>query len=110
VADLKLLPNLAKYGVVWFKHDLRSVDHAALCAAAQRGSVLCLYIVEPSLWVAADAANQHYQLIFERLRILEIDADGPDALRLEGRLLADELTLVPGFALVDGFHLRLLGC
>jgi deoxyribodipyrimidine photolyase len=110
VADLKLLPNLANYGVVWFKRDQRSVDHAALCAAAQRGRMLCLYIFEASLWVAPDAANQHYQLILERLRILEIDANGPDVLRLEGRFLTDEFAFVPGFAIVDGFHLRLLGC
>jgi hypothetical protein len=36
--------------------------------------------------------------------ILEVNTDGPDVLRLEGWLLADELSLVPGFALVDGFH------
>lgn len=35
---------------------------------------------------------------------------GPDVLRLEGRLLANEFALVPGFALLVGFHFRLLGC
>lgn len=44
------------------------------------------------------------------MRVLEIDADGPDILRLEGWLLADEFPLVPGFALINGFHHRLLGC
>ncbi len=58
------------YTVVWFKRDLRLHDHAALEAAAARGPVLCLYIVEPGLWAAPDAANQHYQFILESLREL----------------------------------------
>ena len=70
MSELRFLPNPANYGVVWFKRDLRSSDHAALCVAAQRGPVRCLYIVEPSLWVAPDAANQHYQFILESLREL----------------------------------------
>jgi hypothetical protein len=42
--------------------------------------------------------------------VLQVDADGPDVLGLEGWLLADELALVPGFALLIGFQNRLLGC
>ena len=61
---------MANYSVVWFKRDLRLKDHAALDAAAQRGPVLCLYVIEPSLWAAPDAANQHYQFILESLRDL----------------------------------------
>lgn len=37
--------------------------------------------------------------------ILEVDADGSDVLGLERWLLADELSLVPGFAFADDFHL-----
>jgi len=58
------------YSIVWFKRDLRVYDHAALYYAAQRGPVLCLYIVEPSLWAEPDAANQHYQFLLESLRDL----------------------------------------
>lgn len=58
------------YGVVWFKRDLRLVDHAALSAAARRGPVLCLYIVEPSLWAQPDAARQHLEFALESLREL----------------------------------------
>ncbi|CAN5739234.1 deoxyribodipyrimidine photo-lyase [soil metagenome] len=58
------------YSVVWFKRDLRLHDHAALYHAAQRGPVLCLYVVEPAIWAAPDAANQHYQFILESLREL----------------------------------------
>lgn len=56
------------YGLVWFKRDLRVVDHAALAAAARQGPVLCLYIVEPQLWAQPDAARQHYEFIIESLR------------------------------------------
>ena len=56
------------YAVVWFKRDLRIVDHAALATAARHGPVLCLYIVEPSLWAQPDAARQHYEFILESLR------------------------------------------
>ncbi|MCL6534803.1 MAG: deoxyribodipyrimidine photo-lyase [Armatimonadetes bacterium] len=36
--------------VVWFKRDLRTVDHAPLYEASQRGQVAPLYIFEPELW------------------------------------------------------------
>ena len=58
------------YQVVWFKRDLRLHDHAALAQAAARGRVLCLYIVEPSLWAQPDAASQHYRFVIESLREL----------------------------------------
>jgi deoxyribodipyrimidine photo-lyase len=58
------------YGVVWFKRDLRLHDHAALNQALAAGPVLCLYIVEPSLWAQPDASAQHYAFIKESLREL----------------------------------------
>ncbi|MBS0543305.1 MAG: deoxyribodipyrimidine photo-lyase [Proteobacteria bacterium] len=60
------------YQVVWFKRDLRLHDHAALAQAAARGPVLCLYIVEPSLWAQPDAASQHYRFVIESLRELYV--------------------------------------
>ena len=45
--------------VVWFKRDLRLVDHAALCAAAARGPVLGLVVYEPSLWSLPDSSGRH---------------------------------------------------
>ena len=47
------------YAVVWFKRDLRLHDHAALVDAAAHGPMLCLYVIEPSLWAPPDAARQH---------------------------------------------------
>jgi deoxyribodipyrimidine photo-lyase len=61
------------YSVVWFKRDLRVVDHAALHAAVLRGPILCLYIIEPSVWAQPDAALQHYQFLLESLRDLDAD-------------------------------------
>ena len=61
------------YSVVWFKRDLRLYDHAALHHAAKAGPLLCLYVVEPSVWAQPDAANQHYQFIVESLRALHTE-------------------------------------
>jgi deoxyribodipyrimidine photo-lyase len=61
------------YSVVWFKRDLRLIDHAALSQALCQGPVLCLYIVEPSLWRGADAATQHYHFLLESLRDLYLE-------------------------------------
>ncbi|WP_428719082.1 FAD-binding domain-containing protein [Undibacterium curvum] len=58
------------YSIVWFKRDLRTVDHAPLIHAAQNGPLLCLYIVEPSLWQQEDVARQHYLFVYECLRDL----------------------------------------
>lgn len=57
--------------VVWFKKDLRIVDHHALVAAAQRGSVLPLYIIEPELWRQPDMSNRHYQFLKDCLEDLD---------------------------------------
>jgi len=53
--------------VVWFKRDLRSVDHAALACAARSGPVLPLYIVEPDLWQQPDASYRQWAFIAETL-------------------------------------------
>ena len=57
--------------VVWFKRDLRVHDHAPLAAAVARGPVLCLYVVEPSVWRQPDVATQHLHFVQESLRDLE---------------------------------------
>ena len=58
------------YGLVWFKRDFRLADHGALAAAARRGPVLCVAIVEPALWAQPDAARQHYEFMLESARAL----------------------------------------
>lgn len=64
------MPTTQDYSVVWFKRDLRVVDHAPLTQAAQRGTVLCLYIIEPAVWGAPDASYRHYAFVLECLRDL----------------------------------------
>jgi len=58
------------YTVVWFKRDLRVHDHAPLHHAATSGPVLCLYVIESSLWAQPDAALQHYHFVQESLHYL----------------------------------------
>ena len=59
--------------VVWFKRDLRVEDHRALAAAAARGPVLPLYVVEPELWRQPDMAGRHWAFIAECLEQLRAD-------------------------------------
>ncbi|KPQ05827.1 MAG: deoxyribodipyrimidine photo-lyase [Rhodobacteraceae bacterium HLUCCA12] len=53
--------------LVWFKRDLRVVDHPALAAAAERGAVIPLYIVEPDLWAQPDASGRQWAFVAECL-------------------------------------------
>lgn len=59
--------------IVWFKRDLRVSDHRPLAAAARRGTVLPLYIVEPALWMEPDMAGRHWAFIAESLEELRAD-------------------------------------
>lgn len=58
--------------IVWFKRDLRVVDHAPLAAACAQGAVLPLFCWEPSIWSGQDYAKQHQAFIMECLSELEI--------------------------------------
>lgn len=49
--------------IVYFKRDLRLHDHAPLAAAAARGPVLPLYIVEPSVVRARDFDPAHWTFL-----------------------------------------------
>lgn len=59
--------------VVWFKRDLRLVDHRPLYEASQHGSVLPLYIVEPELWHQPDTSLRQWRFI--RQSLVELDRD-----------------------------------
>ncbi len=52
---------------VWFKRDLRLLDHAPLAEAAQRGRVLPVYIIEPLILGSADFDAMHWNFIREAL-------------------------------------------
>lgn len=58
--------------IVWFKRDLRLEDHAPLQAAAARGPVLPLYVIEPALWRLPDVSSRHWQFIHDSL--VDLDA------------------------------------
>ncbi len=60
-------PRILDLQVVWFKRDLRVRDHRPLVDAAERGPVLPLYIVEPSLVAAPDFSAAHWRFIRECL-------------------------------------------
>jgi len=45
--------------IVWFKRDLRVVDHAPLAAACAQASVLPLFYWEPSICSEKNYAKQH---------------------------------------------------
>ncbi|MFO0932086.1 MAG: FAD-binding domain-containing protein [Planctomycetota bacterium] len=57
--------------VVWFKRDLRVADHAPLLAAAARGPVLCLYVVEPEALARDDFDPVHLGFALEALAALD---------------------------------------
>lgn len=59
--------------VVWFKRDLRILDHAPLAEAAARGTVLPLFIHEPELWQGPDYDARHWA--FARQCLGELDAN-----------------------------------
>ena len=57
--------------IVWFKRDLRIDDHRPLAMAAQAGSVLPLYIVEPELWAQPDVSARQWAFAAECLDYLQ---------------------------------------
>jgi deoxyribodipyrimidine photo-lyase len=59
--------------LVWFKRDLRVADHGPLAAAAARGPVLPLWIVEPGLWADPDASARQYRVQQEAAAELRVD-------------------------------------
>lgn len=59
--------------IVWFKRDLRIIDHEALSRASLHGPVLPLYILEPDLWQQPDMSYRHYLFLCQSLHSLSED-------------------------------------
>jgi len=57
--------------LVWYKRDLRTVDHAPLARAMADGPVLPVSIIEPGYWRQPDTAERHWAFIRESL--VELD-------------------------------------
>jgi hypothetical protein len=64
-------------------------------------------IAAPEL--AVDSEVEHRQ-VSNLMRILELNPDSPDVLRLQGWFLTNQLAFVPGFPVMSRFHDRLLRC
>ncbi|MBT6433875.1 MAG: deoxyribodipyrimidine photolyase [Deltaproteobacteria bacterium] len=75
--------------LVWFKRDLRVEDHQPLYEAANRGSVICLYIDEPIIQEAAEFGERDG--IFLEQCLSELDTRlrdmGAGLLRVKGDAL-----------------------
>ncbi len=83
--------------VVWFKRDLRVVDHTPLVAAVATGvPVVCLYIVEPDFWAQSCASGRQWLFLQESLQELR-----HDLLSLGGTLVVRTGDTV---SLLDRFH------
>lgn len=61
--------------IVWFKRDLRTVDHAALSMAAASGPVTALYVVEPEYWSLPDTSARQWQFVSETLSGLSAELE-----------------------------------
>ena len=78
------------HALVWFKRDLRTVDHAPLLAAAASGRpVLPVYMIEPDLWRQDDASARQWAVFREALEELRaaLDALGAPMQVLRGDAL-----------------------
>ena len=56
-----------KINIVWFKRDLRIVDHAPLMEASKHGIIIPLYVLEPELWRLPDSSRRHWHFIHDSL-------------------------------------------
>ena len=61
--------------VLWFKKDLRIIDHKPFQEASKNGNVLPLYIFEPEILESEDYDARHHQFINESLKSLKIELE-----------------------------------
>ena len=64
---------MAPLQIVWFKRDLRIVDHRPLIEAAACGPLLPLFVVEPEFWRQPDASERQWMFCRESLQELRND-------------------------------------
>lgn len=70
---------MAHIQVVWFKRDIRLLDHQALHEAAQYGPVVCLYAYEPSQWRRTVQLPANLTFLNQSLRELDAALSDNDA-------------------------------
>ncbi len=64
--------------ILWFKKDLRIIDHKPLWEASKNGLVLPLYIFEPEILDSEDYDPRHHQFINDSLEFLKIELEKID--------------------------------
>jgi deoxyribodipyrimidine photo-lyase len=58
--------------IVWFKRDLRFVDHESLWVAQQyQEPILLLYVFEPSMMVSEDSDVRHWRFVYQSIQDLQ---------------------------------------
>jgi deoxyribodipyrimidine photo-lyase len=58
--------------IVWFKRDLRLIDHAPLCLAQQQNHpILLLYCFEPMVMQYADSDERHWRFVYQSLQDMQ---------------------------------------
>ena len=82
--------------LVWFKRDLRLLDHAPLQVAIERGEpLLMIYILEPELEQNAHYTDRHWRFIFQSITDVnkQLEGWGGEIHILEGNALSIISTL-----------------
>lgn len=87
--------------VLWFRRDLRLRDNPALLAAAESGTVVPLFVVDPVLWNRAGAVRQNY--LVSSLRSLGASL-GRNLLLIHGRP-EDVVPRIASAAKADAVHI-----
>ncbi len=60
--------SLESVNIVWFKRDLRLVDHESLDLAVSVGKPLVLlYVFEPSVMAYDDSDVRHWRFVYQSL-------------------------------------------
>ena len=63
--------------IVWFKRDLRFLDHEPLYWAQQENlPILLLYFFEPSVMNYDDSDIRHWRFIYESILDMQVKLDG----------------------------------
>jgi deoxyribodipyrimidine photo-lyase len=65
--------NKKKINIVWFKRDLRFVDHEPLLLAQKEElPVLLVYLFEPSVMSFDDSDDRHWRFIYESISAMQL--------------------------------------
>jgi len=64
--------NKTAINILWFKRDLRFIDHEPLFSAQQQSlPILLIYIFEPSVMSYDDSDTRHWRFIYESLQEMQ---------------------------------------